>query len=84
MFSSKDNKNNLLDEYELENVVKDLVEHTITDPNEREKIRSQLDGKGPFVKTLHKQLDHDGDGKVNFTDFTKSYHKIMNHYLENH
>jgi len=79
-----DNKNNLLDEHELENVVKDLIEHTITDANERAKIRAQIDSKGPFIPNLHKQLDADGDGKVNFDDFCKSYHKIMNHYLENH
>jgi len=79
-----DNKNDLLDEYELENMVKDLVEHTITDPVEREKIRKQIDANGPFVPTLHKQLDHDKDGKVNFADFVKSYHHIMNHYLKNH
>jgi len=79
-----DNHNDLLDEHELEALVRDMVEHTIKDPVERERIRAQLDSKGPFVPDLHKKLDHDGDGKVNFHDFCKSYHKIMEHYLANH
>jgi len=79
-----DNKNGLLDEYELENMIKDLIDHTITDPKEKENIRKQIDAKGPFVPNLHKKLDHDNDGKVTFNDFVKSYHKILNHYLENH
>jgi len=77
-----DNKNDLLDEHELEALVKDLVEHTIKDPVERERVTKKLDSEGPFVPRLHKQLDHDNDGKVNFHDFCKSYHKIMRFSFE--
>jgi len=76
------NKNNLLDEHELEAVINDLVEHTIKDQAERENIRKKLNQK--FVHDLWVELDHDKDGCVNFSDFDKSYHKILNKYLSSH
>ena len=65
-------------------MIADLVEHTIKDPEERIQIRAKIDEKGPFVPQLHKELDHDGDGKVTYDDFVKSYHKILNNYLSSH
>jgi len=79
-----DNKNDLLDEYELKAMINDLIEHTVTDPKERAAIKKTIDSKGDFVHQLWLELDHDKDGKVTFSDFDKSYHKILNKYLESH
>jgi Ca2+-binding EF-hand superfamily protein len=79
-----ENKNNLLDKHELELVVADMIEHTITKKEERDEIKKKINEKGDFVGDLFKQLDADNDGVVNFKDFCSSYHKILNHYLSNH
>jgi len=79
-----ENKNNLLDEHEIHAMVDDLIEHTITDVEERKEIRAKLDTNGNFVHALMELLDKDKDGVINFSDFKNGYHEILNHYLENH
>jgi len=79
-----DNKNNLLDLHELHLLVADLVEHTIEDPAERDTVKSKINENGDFVDALFKQLDLNGDGVVEFHEFTKAYHKVLEHYLANH
>jgi len=78
------NKNDLLDRHELELLVADLVEHTVTDAGERQQIRSQIDTNGNFVDGLFAKLDLNGDGVIVFDEFKNAYHHILNHYLENH
>jgi len=78
-----ENKNNLLDEHEIHLMVDDLIEHTITDSEERKEIRAKLDNNGNFVHGLMEMLDKDKDGVINFNDFKNGYHEILNHYLEN-
>jgi len=80
----EDNKNNLLDLHELHLLVADLVEHTIEDPAERDTVKSKINENGDFVDALFKQLDLNGDGVVEFHEFTKAYHKVLEHYLANH
>jgi len=79
-----ENKNDRLDEHELDAMIKDLIEHTITNEVERNKVKASINSKGDFVKSLMIQLDHDKDGIVTFPDFVKSYHKIMEQYLKSH
>jgi len=78
------NKNNLLDLHELHLLVSDMVEHTITDATEREEVKAKINANGDFVDALFKQLDLNADGVVVFDEFKQAYHKILDHYLENH
>jgi len=78
------NKNDKLDLHELELMITDLIEHTITDAKERASIKAQINSKGNFAANLMAQLDHDKDGIVTFPDFDKSYHKIMQEFLNSH
>jgi len=70
--------------HELHLLVADLVEHTIEDPAERDTVKSKINENGDFVDALFKQLDLNGDGVVEFHEFTKAYHKVLEHYLANH
>jgi len=79
-----DNKNGLLDLHELELLVSDLVDHTIEDKAEQEAVKGKLNANGNFVEAVFKQLDINGDGVVEFHEFTKAYHEILNSYLKNH
>jgi len=78
------NKNNLLDLHEIEALVNDLIEHTVEDPKERETVKTKINANGNFAEALFKKLDLNGDGVVEFHEFAKAYHEILNHYLANH
>jgi len=79
-----DNKNDRLDQHELDAMIGDLIEHSIKDPKERAEVKAKINAQGDFTTNLMKELDHDNDGIVTFPDFCKSYHKIMEKYLASH
>jgi hypothetical protein len=50
------NHNGLLEEHEVEALVKDLLEHTIPDPKDRQETWETINKPEPFVPHLMKQL----------------------------
>jgi Ca2+-binding EF-hand superfamily protein len=77
------NHNGILEHHELEQMVKDMIEHTITDPKEREAVWNTLNKDEPFIPHVLKQMEND-KGEVNLEDFEKNYHKIFHSYMDKH